>query len=134
MNCQNQAIPHRFKKAVIGVCVVLSFGLVTGTDVNAAEAVAPWMEPSVVQAAYNIGMNEEQRVLFRSSLQEFLTKRADTIKRISRSNNPDPERRIKRSVEKLAATMDAQMREMLSSEQQPRWEIYQQLLMAELGN
>ncbi len=101
---------------------------------NAAEAVAPWMEPTVVQAAYNIGMNEEQRILFRSSLQEFLTKRAETIKRISRSNNPDPERRIKRSIKKLVETMDAQMREMLSSEQQPRWEIYQQLLMAELGS
>ncbi len=101
---------------------------------NAAEAVAPWMEPTVVQAAYNIGMNEEQRILFRSSLQEFLTKRAKTINRISRSSNPDPERRIRRSIKKLVKTMDAQMREMLSSEQQPRWEIYQQLLMAQLGN
>ena len=136
MNCQNQRgapFPHQFNRTVIRVCVVPSFGLATATGVNAAAAAATWMEPAVVQAAYDIGMDERQRALFRSSLQEFLTKRAETISRVSRSNNPDPERRIKRSINQLVATMDTQMREIRSSEQQPRWEIYQQLLMTKSG-
>ena len=108
--------------------------MISLTAAIAAQTVAPWMEPQVVQAAYDIGMNEQQQVQFSSALQEYLTQRFDTISRISRSNNPDPERRIKRSLRKLAETMDAQMREMLSSEQQPRWQIYQGLLMAALDD
>jgi len=125
------------KKAVIGICVTVGISLVsaiaTAPAAIAAQTVAPWMEPAVVQAASNIGMNEQQQLQFRASLEEYLTERFATIRRISRSNNPDPERRIKRSLKKLAETMDAQMREVLSSEQQPRWELYLGLLLAELA-
>ena len=91
----------------------------------------PWMQPDVVRAAVDIGMNEEQLAQFRSHVAEFMDGRMKALNDLMRRHNvTNLDRKMQSRTKRLKRRMDEQMSELLSEEQYPKYEVYRDLLMS----
>ncbi len=98
---------------------------------GAAQPRPPWMQPDVVRAAVDIGMNEEQLAQFRSHVAEFMDGRMKALNDLMRRHNvTNLDRKMQSRTKRLKRRMDEQMSELLSEEQYPKYEVYRDLLMS----
>ena len=104
-----------------------------GSALAAEQPRPPWLQPDVVKASVEIGMDEEQAALFRASVGRFLDGRMKALNRLLRGNNvTDLERKLKRKTRTLTKQMDEEMAEFLTDEQFPKYEVYRDTLMSHL--
>ena len=107
--------------------------LVCGSTLAAEQPRPPWLQPDVVKASVEIGMDEEQATLFRASVGRFLDGRMKALNRLLQGNNvTDIERKLKRKTKTLQKQMDGEMAEFLTDEQYPRYEVYRDTLMSHM--
>ena len=91
-----------------------------------------WMQKDVLQAALNIGMNEEQSPQFKVALTRYFDDLNSGIKKLIRRNPTGLERAIKRKSNSVRKNMDKDMAKFLTEEQMPRYHIYRDLLLSRL--
>ena len=107
--------------------------LVCGLALAAEQPRPPWLQPDVVKASVDIGMDEEQGALFRASVGRFLDGRMKALNRLLQGNNvTDIERKLKRKTKTLKKQMDQEMAEFLTDEQYPKYEVYRDALMSHM--
>ena len=93
----------------------------------------PWLQPDVVKASIDIGMDDEQGKLFRASVGRFLDGRMKALNRLLNGNNvTNIERKMKSKTNSLRKKMDGEMAEFLTEEQMPKYEIYRDLLLSKM--
>ncbi|MCZ6658709.1 MAG: hypothetical protein O7C67_15560 [Gammaproteobacteria bacterium] len=107
-------------------------GLLWATQAMAGQPLTPpWMEPDVLKAAIDIGMNDEQLPQFRTCITEFVDGRTKALNRLLRGHNvTNMDRKIKSRTNSLKRTMNKRMSEFLTEEQYPRYETYRDLLIS----
>ncbi|MDD9961280.1 MAG: hypothetical protein OXU70_04190 [Gammaproteobacteria bacterium] len=95
------------------------------------EPPTPWTDSDVVQTALDIGMNAEQLPQFRAAVTAFLEGRRTAFEEIQQSGQMSGIRRkMRASTADLREQMDADMAELLTEEQYPKYEAYRDLLMS----
>ena len=113
-------------KSVLVICLLWS------AHANAGEAqTAPWLEPDVLAASLEIGMDEAQIPQFRMIVSEFINEQIKALNKLLRGHNvTDMERKMKSRTNALKRNMDKQMSALLTEEQYPRYETYRDLLIS----
>ena len=100
---------------------------------EAAQPRPAWMQPEVVRAAVDIGMSDEQLVQFRANVSEFIEGRIKAFNDLMRRHNvTNIDRKMKSKTNKLRRRMDEQMKELLTEDQYPKYEVYRDVLMSNM--
>ena len=103
---------------------------------NAAYAAQPtpaYLQPTVLKAALEINLTEEQQPMFREALTNFFNNRMSAINLLLRRHNQTGlPRKIKSKTNGLLKTMDKDMAAFLTEEQIPAYETYRQTLKSNL--
>ncbi len=111
--------------------IVLAGLLWASQAVAGQQLTPPWMEPDVLKAAIDIGMNDEQLPQFRASITEFMDGRTKALNRLLRGHNvTNMDRKMKSRTNSLKRAMNKQMSEFLTEEQYSQYETYRDLLMS----
>jgi hypothetical protein len=107
--------------------------LAAAAPLGHAEEAAPWQDPEVIQAAWEIGLSPEQQASFRDIVTEFLEGYGSDVQRLLNSNNPtDLPRKISSKRRIRVKAMDEQMAALLSREQQTAYGTYRDLLLQKM--
>lgn len=93
---------------------------------------APWASQELIKASLELHLDETQQPVFRKSVGAFIDDYYRMIRKESRRNVPDQQRRIKRRTRSLTKQLDANLREALRQEQWPAYEQYRSLLLKAL--
>jgi hypothetical protein len=110
---------------------LIALGLTSAA--SAAEPTPAYLQPSVLKAAVDIHLTEEQKPMFREALSKFFNDRMSAINLLLRRRNQTGlPRKIRSKTNSLLRTMDKDMAEFLMEEQMPAYEIYRQTLKSNL--
>ncbi|NJN51465.1 MAG: hypothetical protein HC809_06485 [Gammaproteobacteria bacterium] len=97
---------------------------------ESSQPVPPWLEPDVVKAAIDIGLDDAQLADFRRIVGDFLTKRMSMIQQEFRRSPPNLENAIRTKSRRLEKAMDADMKGVLTEPQWPGYEHYKDVLFS----
>ena len=99
----------------------------------AAQPIPAYLQPTVLKAALEINLTEEQQPMFREALTNFFNNRMSAINLLLRRHNQTGvPRKIKSKTNSLLKTMDKDMAAFLTEEQIPAYENYRQTLKSNL--
>ncbi len=105
---------------------------VTAPPAAPAGPTPAWMDPQVVKAAIQIGLDPQQQPEFRRIVGEYLTNLRKVVQQEMRRESVNKDRTIKRKNNGLIKKMDEQVKPLLSAEQWPKYEQYKTLLFAKM--
>ena len=121
-----------FFRSLVRRCVFMV--LLLGQGALAAELPAgPWSEPEVLKAGLAIGMTEVQQPKFRDGVTAFFSCRVAALNRLLKArDNVDMDRKLRSKTNGCLRKMDQQMKDFLTEDQLPRYQVYRETLVQHL--
>jgi len=118
---------------IIMAAILLAITAVSIADVISNTIRRASLHPDTKAAARAIGMSEEVKTQFDVIVKEYVEDLESGIKRIIKNNSTKFDSKIRRKNSSLVKTMDKQMAELLSENQWPRYENYQETFQGYLN-
>ena len=106
----------------------MCFGITTQ-----AKQTPPWLQPEVVKAYGEIGLNDEQKPMFKKAQIDYLQKSNRAIRSAINNNKGNLEREIRRRFKKQTKRWSKNAAEFLTEEQYPKFEAYRDTLVASMS-